>query len=134
MSNPPKSITDKVDDRDGRRCVRCHRSLAVVSGSRHHRMRRRDGGHSVAQLVLLCGSGTTGCHGWVHGHVKEARALGLILPALRKPPLDPEVVPVRTLGGWVRLVGDLAVPISKDEAAVMMRAVYGDEWDEENAA
>ena len=29
-----------VDDRDGRRCVRCGRSLYAVGGSRHHRKLR----------------------------------------------------------------------------------------------
>lgn len=67
-------------------------------------MRRRDGGHSPAQLVLLCGSGTTGCHGWAHANVAAAKAVGLIIPALRKPELDPTQVPVRTFTyGWVLL-------------------------------
>ena len=61
-----------VDDRDGRRCVRCGRSLYAVGGSRHHRKLRsqctRVEKHQVQNLILLCGSGTTGCHGFVHMH------------------------------------------------------------------
>lgn len=59
--------------------MRCGRSLEHVSGSRHHRQLRRHGDHSAANLVLLCGSGTTGCHGWVHANPAKAKALGLIV-------------------------------------------------------
>lgn len=93
MSNPPKKVTDLVDARDGQSCQRCGASLEVVSGSRHHRIRRRDGGHATSILILLCGSGTTGCHGWVHAHPRAARAFGLIIPAVRKPALDPTTIP-----------------------------------------
>jgi hypothetical protein len=104
VSAPSTRITDAVDERDGYCCIRCGRSLERTSGSRHHRMRRRDGGHSPAQLVLLCGSGTTGCHGWAHANVAKAKALGLIIPAVRKPQLDPVEVPVKTFfHGWVQL-------------------------------
>lgn len=49
-----------VDDRDGRRCVRCGRSLYAVGGSRHHRKLRsqctRVEKHQVQNLILLCGA------------------------------------------------------------------------------
>lgn len=38
-----------------------------------------------ANLVALCGSGTTGCHGWVESHRDAARALGLLVRADRMP-------------------------------------------------
>jgi hypothetical protein len=59
--------------------------------------------HSPANIVELCGSGTTGCHGWVHQHVKEAERLGLIVPLGR----DPRTTPVRDWQGiWLRLNQD----------------------------
>lgn len=59
--------------------------------------------HSPANIVELCGSGTTGCHGWVHQHVKEAERLGLIVPFGR----DPRTTPVRDWQGiWLRLNQD----------------------------
>ena len=81
MSAVPVSIARKVDARDGYACVRCGASLTVTAGSRHHRQRRRVGGHTTENLVLLCGSGTTGCHGWVHANPAAARAAGYIVPA-----------------------------------------------------
>jgi hypothetical protein len=79
VSQPPLTITTVVDTREAQRCARC--GVWVQSnGSRHHRQRRRTGGHSVVNLVLLCGSGTTGCHGWIHSHPANARAFGYIVP------------------------------------------------------
>ncbi len=107
MSNPSRALCALVDARDGQRCVRCGVSLTVVAGSRHHRLRRREGGHSASVLVLLCGSGTTGCHGWVHAHPKAARAVGLVIPAAgRIRAGDVPAIPVKTFQGW-RLFDDL---------------------------
>lgn len=59
--------------------------------------------HSPANIVELCGSGTTGCHGWVHQHVKEAERLGLIVPL----GIDPLSTPVRDWQGiWLWLNQD----------------------------
>lgn len=95
MSAVPKAVSDLVDERDGYSCVRCGRSLRVTSGSRHHRQRRAVGGHSAPNLILLCGSGSTGCHGWVHEHPREARAAGYIVRAdglVQAPEIPVQVV------------------------------------------
>lgn len=56
--------------------------------------------HSPANIVELCGSGTTGCHGWAHQHVAEAERLGLIVPF----GADPRDVPVLDWEGrWMLL-------------------------------
>jgi hypothetical protein len=81
----------KIDARERQRCARC----AVViwsGGSRHHRkLRSRRGGDEVSNGVLLCGSGTTGCHGWAHANPVSARMVGLVLSASD----DPLLIPVR---------------------------------------
>lgn len=49
----------------GDECVACGRP----PGSVHHVIPRGEGGDDVAaNLVLLCGTGTTGCHGAHHGN------------------------------------------------------------------
>lgn len=82
--------------RDGHRCVRC--GVYVRAGqwpglSVHHRMNRLradvEWRHSPANLVLLCGSGSTGCHGWVHQHPEQAHGLGLYLYAGETPQSTP---------------------------------------------
>ena len=110
---PTRATCDTVDERDGWACVRCGRSLHVSSGSRHHRQLRRHGDHSAANLVLLCGSGTTGCHGWAHAHPDRARKVGLIVRGWH----DPAVVPVLTISGWRRLAVDGSVESVTDDAA-----------------
>lgn len=53
-----------------------------------------------ANLVTLCGSGTTGCHGHVEHHPTEAKAFGWSVSRNGPPPSD---VPVLTQDGWVFL-------------------------------
>ena len=76
-SIPAQNIT-VIDARDGYCCVRCGQAI-TNNGSRHHRQRRQVGGHGVENVVLVCGSGTTGCHGWAHANPAAARAVGLIV-------------------------------------------------------
>lgn len=57
----------------------------------------------MENLVLLCGSGTTGCHGWVHANPTRAIAVGLIVPTWVR---DIALVPVLTVSGWRRLHTD----------------------------
>jgi len=55
-------------------CVRCGRPAA----NRHHRLPRSRGGtDDPHNVVPLCGSGSTGCHGWVHANPAEAERVGL---------------------------------------------------------
>lgn len=103
----PEAMAQGVDNREGHRCLKCGRHMIdppVGGFSRHHRMRRRDGGNSYENLVLVCGSGSTGCHGELHSKPRQAISLGLILPANFAPPLDPAIFPVRThTGHWKML-------------------------------
>lgn len=74
------------------------------NGSRHHRkLRSRGGADAADNLVLMCGSGTTGCHGWAHAHPADATALGFIVSRWD----DPATVPIlHALYGWVLLLTD----------------------------
>ena len=76
-------------------------------------MTRHAGLGAVANIVELCGSGTTGCHGWVHQHVEEAERLGLIVPL----GIDPLSTPVRDWQGrWLWLNQDgTATPLTMRE-------------------
>jgi hypothetical protein len=64
-----------------------------------------------ANLITLCGSGTTGCHGWVEHHPREARELGL---SVSRNGLRPDCVPVLTWRGWLLLTNDgKALPVDE---------------------
>lgn len=114
--NPSKETCRMVDDRDGRRCVRCGRSLYAVGGSRHHRKLRsqctRVEKHQVQNLILLCGSGTTGCHGFVHMHPTIAYENGWCVKSFQ----DQLEVPVRTWHGLVYLTTDGKYSSTKEQS------------------
>jgi len=76
-----------------------------VDWSIHHRLPRRMGGtkrpevNQPPALIVVCGSGTTGCHGWLEARRAEAYDLGLLLHAGD----DPAEVPVGLAVGLVYL-------------------------------
>lgn len=86
--------------RDGVTCVRCGRSVEGRQASLHHRKLR---GRKVPpreydlaeNLVLLCGSGTSGCHGWAHHNRREAARTGWVVWSWD----DPAAIPIETLCG-----------------------------------
>lgn len=89
-----------IDGREMQACARCGVEI-WNNGSRHHRkLRSRGGGDEVSNGVLLCGSGTTGCHGWAHSRVAEATRLGFIVPGYAYPAAWPIL---HALYGWVLL-------------------------------
>lgn len=65
----------------------------------HHRQPRgaggssREGINSPANLLLVCGTGTTGCHGEIEANRTAAYAAGWLV----KHPQDPAAVPVLTV-------------------------------------
>jgi len=97
-SSPTAATCAAVDERDDYCCVRCGRW--IDGGSRHHRQLRRFGDHSTANLILLCGSGTTGCHGWVHAHPKISYENGWLVHGWH----ESAAVPLLTYGGRWRLL------------------------------
>lgn len=58
--------------------------------------------NSPANILLLCGSGTTGCHGWVESHREEAYESGFLV----RRGNDPGSLPVTTIHGHVLLGND----------------------------
>lgn len=67
---------------------------------RHHRMRRRDGGDRLSNLLVL----RPECHHYWTAHPEEARERGLIVSALGG--LDPAAEPVLLHGLRRVLLGD----------------------------
>lgn len=70
-------------------CARCGRHVVHlergVAWSIHHRRPRGAGGTSLAwvnaaaNLIVLCGSGTTGCHGWIESNREVAKEAGWLI-------------------------------------------------------
>lgn len=103
----PAETAELVRARAGGRCERCGARDSRFM-SLHHRKPRGMGGsrdpriNSPANLLLLCGSGTTGCHGWVESNRAEARDLGLLVYRAQ----DPVQIPVQLRYGTTRLRDD----------------------------
>lgn len=50
----------------------------------HHRINQSQGGpDTLGNLMLVCGSGTTGCHGWITVNPMEAARLGYTVTGQR---------------------------------------------------
>ena len=114
--------------REQGRCFRCRRLLRPerrgFDWSAHHRIPRGSGGIGAAlgsdydllisgiqNCLILCGSGTTGCHGWVETYRELAREYGYLITRLGIE-ISPGGIPVmREDGTWWRLTADgFAVP------------------------
>ena len=74
-TGPTKDVREIVLDRARHSCERCGNLLGMnMFYSIHHRIPRGMGGSDRAELNLpsnlmaLCGSGTTGCHGWIESN------------------------------------------------------------------
>jgi len=113
MTGPSKTVRRFVLHRDNGQCVRCgktvyntHSEQPVQQYSLQHRRARGMGGskdpqtNSPVNLILLCGTATTGCHGYVESHRDEARYYGW---GLRQSD-NPEERPVFHIElGWIEL-------------------------------
>lgn len=124
-----------IIERD-RGCARCGLELGPMS--LHHRLPRRMGGtrdvrsSDPRNLVVVCGSGTTGCHGAIESNRTKAYAGGWLLQSyddldLAMVALDGRRIYLDADGGRTeealtrhRMVGSLAEAI--DQALAARRA------------
>jgi hypothetical protein len=103
-TDPARSVVAAIRERDGG-CVVCGTHWSPTT---QHRVARGMGGtRSLAinlpsNLITLCGSGTTGCHGWVEHHPVFSREAGWSVPR----GVDPRTVPVLYPNGWYLLNDD----------------------------
>jgi hypothetical protein len=92
-TDPGGAAVAAVLSRDEHACVRCGGAAHGQRGvdfSIHHRLLRSQGGdNSLPNLVTLCGSGSTGDHGWAHGNRKAAEVEGWIVRSGFSPLLVP---------------------------------------------
>lgn len=98
-TGPTVATVQLVWERDRGACARCGLNVRKedrgTSWSLHHRRPRGMGGtrhiwvNLPANLAVLCGSGTTGCHGWVEGNRSTAVDAGWLVSGLgRTLPAD----------------------------------------------
>ena len=107
----PKKMRQELETRAGFQCEICGRWNA---DNAHHRKNRSQGGRNeLSNLMLLCGSGTTGCHGFVTEHPSTAAHHGWRVKSFQTP----SDVAVSVRGRWVRLCDDgSVVPVQQEGA------------------
>lgn len=90
LDQPSSETCEIVDQRDGRSCVRCGKSLYTVYGARHHRKLRSQATkaekHTASNLIDVCED----CHRWIHMHPAEAYGHGYLVHSYD----DPHKIPV----------------------------------------
>lgn len=88
----PKRMRQALHERAEGRCEICN----GPADNAHHRKNRSVGGrHELSNLMLLCGSGTVGCHGMVTRSPYYAESMGWRVPSYKHP----AGVPVRRYRG-----------------------------------
>lgn len=117
-------VVDLCWQRAAGACEQCHRALRLedrgIGWSLHHRQPRGMGGSKAVyvnlpgNLLVLCGSGTTGCHGWVEANRERALDTGLLVSRLSR--VLPVQVPV-LLSDVVYLLDDFGGKTVMKEAA-----------------
>ena len=80
----------------------------------HHRLNQSQGGpDTLGNLMLLCGSGTTGCHGYVTEHPQDAIDNGWTIPSwIRHPPSAVKVL------RFDRMIGAKSVVLLTDDGFI----------------
>ncbi|MFC4333885.1 hypothetical protein [Salininema proteolyticum] len=99
MTNVTASLVDQLLRRDCRRCVSCGRAITGARGTDwdvHYRIPRKRASQnplvrSMANLLIICGTGERGCCGEFQRNPRVARWRGLVLWDSQ----NPETVPVQ---------------------------------------
>lgn len=132
MTAPSAKVRKVMLARDGGRCIVCGRQTDLEA---QHRAAVGMGGSKavplIYELLTLCAEHNARAEGDLQ---RRALACGW---KVRRWVADQSLVPVYVVWArtWFRLTREgLRVPVGDADAAVMMRSVYGDEWDEEMAA
>lgn len=91
-----RDTRDLLAQRSGGACELCGQAATNA----HHRAPRGMGGttrniHTVEWLLHICGSGTTGCHGWIETHRERSYHHGWLMRRHQRP----ETSPVWIYGG-----------------------------------
>lgn len=128
MTGPTPKTRKDMYTRDHEQCAMCGRRDTLTHG---HRRAVGMGGSkikpSITDSITLCLDCNVRCE-------RDLQTRALVYGTkVRRHVKDPALVPVLFpfIWGWARLTEDgKAVPIHADEAAEMMRDVYGAQWDE----
>lgn len=117
MGNEIPSATRRaVNDRDQMRCQVC----GSIGAEIQHRIRRREGGHRLSNLMRVCSAD----HKKIHAEPMWAMENGFTVSAVMN--VDPQGVALRSYKGWVTLKDDgCVVVIAPRTVAAADLGAYG---------
>jgi len=108
-AEPSRAVRMLVMARDGWRCCRCGNSVIGLPYSVSPRkLRSQENDSSPSGLILLCGTETLLCRGYVRSHIAESYHAGWLVRGTE----DPALVPVIIAGGitvWLEDSGTYSV-------------------------
>lgn len=86
-TKPTQAQREQLLERSGGICEKCGQARAT---NWHHRKNASQGGEaSLSNALHLCGSGTTGCHGWITGNPGGANPYGWSVRSWQNPLDEP---------------------------------------------
>lgn len=94
--NPTKA-RKLLTRRSGGRCEICGRRPAT--NAQHRKNRSQGGSWDLSNLIHVCGSGTTGCHGDIHARPETSYANGWSV----RQALKPSAIPAWLMGDYGRV-------------------------------
>jgi hypothetical protein len=107
-TGPSRKVRALVLERDNWSCVACGRDISDGQPySIQHRVARgQGGGNEMSNLVTLCGSAVTGCHGQCESRDREMQAKGYWLESWQSPAAEGVMVHSHQSGVTVWLSPD----------------------------
>lgn len=115
-----RDARDVIRVRSGERCEMCGGPPGSAS---HRRPASQRGTWSPSNLLVACGTGTTGCHGWLESHREAADAGGwqVMHPDEGTTSAD-YLVWLPRYGGWVALddEGGVALAVGAGPGPVLV--------------
>lgn len=111
MSTISARVRALVWERDAHTCAWCGVPVTGAHSLQHRRARgmggtRRPEANTPANLVLVHGTATTGCHGYVEAHPHQAAARGFRLSQTAEPSLEPIQYHTAVGPAWLLLAHD----------------------------
>lgn len=97
-----RQVRSIVQERAEGCCERCGQWGGLTLHHRRKKSQSKGGGWSIPNCVMVHGSGTTGCHGWIESNPDAAEIEGFHC----RPWQDPAAIPVLYRGSMAFLTDD----------------------------
>lgn len=125
----PAKARERLYERSGRICEVC--GAARATNAQHRKNRSQGGDWSLSNLLDVCGSGTTGCHGYIHANPSESYASGWSVRQSMNPRDMPAFLRTPYGYGYVWLHNDGTTDLVEITPALLVKVAFNgsETWD-----